>query len=280
MSLLPQRKKSPEEIAKLRESLGIPALPTDEEPAPPMPSPATAPPDRFTPAPLQLTKTQPVPPAPLAPPLPAPAHAHAPKPVHSFKRSDRIPLLPLEDPPSAAPDATPAEPPALVLKPGRSLRKSEPALLPAMPQGGPPADSNLPQQRHSEQELAEIRRREALALLGPAPQPKLTAAHPALIIPGYLIALAGAVPATLDWCSVVFFPRLDSAPLTAASLFAFSSLPLTVPAGCTAIALLIALFIALKKPLSRHHAAFIAVTTLFVIVFGALHYFPQLRNAT
>ena len=44
--------------------------------------------------------------------------------------------------------------------------------------------------------------------------------------------------------------------------------------------MLIAAFIYFKKPLSRHHAAFIGVMALFVIVFGALYYFPQLRHGT
>jgi amino acid permease len=46
------------------------------------------------------------------------------------------------------------------------------------------------------------------------------------------------------------------------------------------VALLFAAFIYFKKPLSLHHAAFIAVMSLFVIVFGALYYFPQLRHGT
>jgi hypothetical protein len=125
-----------------------------------------------------------------------------------------------------------------------------------MPQAPPAANSNLPSHRHSDQEIAEFRRLEALALLTPGLKPKLAAAHPALLIPGYLAALIGAG-------SICFYQQ-----------------PLTVSAPCAAASLLIALFIALYKPLSRHHAAFIAVITLLLIVFGALHYFPQLRHAT
>jgi K+-transporting ATPase A subunit len=44
--------------------------------------------------------------------------------------------------------------------------------------------------------------------------------------------------------------------------------------------MLVAAFIGIRKPISRHHAAFIAVIALFVIIFGALHYFPHLRHAT
>ena len=51
-------------------------------------------------------------------------------------------------------------------------------------------------------------------------------------------------------------------------------------AGCSTAAMLLAAFIYLRRPISRHHAAFIAVIALFVIVFGALHFFPQLRHAT
>jgi len=44
--------------------------------------------------------------------------------------------------------------------------------------------------------------------------------------------------------------------------------------------LLVAAFIFRKKPRSTHHAGFIAVIALFVIVFGALYLFPQLRHAS
>jgi uncharacterized YccA/Bax inhibitor family protein len=46
------------------------------------------------------------------------------------------------------------------------------------------------------------------------------------------------------------------------------------------ISLAVAAFIGFRKPMSRHHAAFISVLSLFVLVFGALHYFPSLRHAT
>ena len=125
-----------------------------------------------------------------------------------------------------------------------------------MPHAAPAADSILPSHRHSNHEIEEIRRREALALLTPVVNPKLAAAHPALLIPGYLAALIGGG-------AIYFYQQ-----------------PITVSAPCVSASLLIAAFIALYKPLSRHHAAFIAVISLLVIVFGALHYFPQLRHAT
>ena len=93
-------------------------------------------------------------------------------------------------------------------------------------------------------------------MMTPAANPKLATAHPALLAPSYLLAAAGA--------SCFFFPEF----------------PMAATAGCSAAAMLLAAFIYLRRPISRHHAAFIAVIALFVIVFGALHFFPHLRHAT
>jgi hypothetical protein len=94
-------------------------------------------------------------------------------------------------------------------------------------------------------------------MMGPhTPDPRLAVAHPVLIIPGYLLALTGG--------SYLFHYEF----------------PLAATAGCGAAALLLAAFIFLRRPISRHHAAFIAMIALLVLVFGALHYFPQLRHAT
>ena len=119
-----------------------------------------------------------------------------------------------------------------------------------------PPDSNLPHLRHSDREIAEIRRREALALMNARPNPKLFPAHPALIIPGYLSAIAGAVG------------------------FYFYQFPIAATLAFATVSLVVATIIGIRKPISRHHAAFIAVMALFVLVFGALHYFPHLRHAT
>lgn len=264
MSLLPQRKKSPEEIARLREDLGIPTPTPDEDPAPPPDAPAMpvalaielhhAQAD----APL-IRLAEPATPdtPPSNTPPPSAAVRRARKQVHSLKRSERIPIVPLEELQSAEQDAA-AEmaPVTLSLKPVRSLRKSEMVPHPVTRKAAPAPDSNLPSHRHSDPEIQEIRRREALAMLAPVVNPHLIAAHPALLIPGYLAALVGAV------------------------CFAYYELPITVAAPCAAVSLIISCYISLKKPISLHHAAFIAVITLIVIVFGAIHYFPQLRHGT
>ncbi|GAA5124784.1 hypothetical protein JIN84_13145 [Luteolibacter yonseiensis] len=271
---LPQRKKSAEEIAKLRESLGIGGFPVAEAPgveSPPKPATAVAvpapaaapvePPVRKMPDPPEVVEA-PQTPAATAPP---PVEAREPKAVHSLKRSERVPVL-SADPTKASPSQgsfLPVPNPILAVDPPpgpkapkrvRSLRKSEQIPLPAA--HAPPKDSTLPIHRHSDEELGEIRRREMLAnSVGAAPPPVL-AAHPVLYAPGYLLVLGSAAG--------IYFYDVDK----------------MVPAGCVVTAFLIATFIFVKKPLSRHHAAFIAVMALFLIIFGALYYFPQLQHGT
>lgn len=250
MSPLPQRKKSAEEIAKLRDSLGVPTL-QDAEPEKPV-APA---PDTIVPTHHQAAVVH-------HPAEPAPdtlvANHHEAVVVHHS--GSPTPEPDAAEPPPAKPEEKPqpeSSPATHLPKPVRSLKKSEqvPVLAPAPAK--PAADSKLPVHRRSDQEIAEMRRREALAMMNPPPpNPKLAAAHPALIIPGYLFALAGAT------CFVSY------------------QFPMAATAGCAAAALLIAAFIYFRKPISRHHAGFIAVIVLFVLVFGTLHYFPNLRHAT
>jgi hypothetical protein len=184
---------------------------------------------------------------------PPPADAHAPKPVRSFKRSERVPASPVaEDEALQASAASPEIHAGHKLV--RSLRKSEQGPLHAATK--PPPDSPLPLHRHSEREIQQIRRQETLTLQAAAIHPLALKAHPALVIPGYLFAAAGA------------------------AAYNFYDFELSVTASCIALALLIATFIFFKKPLSVHHAAFIAVSSLFAIVFGTLHYFPNLQHGT
>lgn len=253
MSSLPQRKKSPEEIAKLRESFGLPVPPAGEQVPPEV---ILHEPDREPDVPLLIQKAEPRPDAPLAPlPLPDPNRA---KQVRPIRRNERVEELPSEQTqPVVAPtgavklQSQPAEPKVV-----KSLRKSEqvPILPPQAPL--PPPDSKLPIQRRTQRELNEFRRKEALAVqMAQAQAPKL-AAHLALIIPGYLLMVAGALS------------------------FYYYELAIEVTASCVVAGLLIAGFILWKKPLSRHHGAFISAMALFVVVFGALHYFPQLRHGS
>ncbi len=276
MSLLPQRKKSAEEIAKLRENLGIPGQSQAVE-EPPAAEPASAVVSRSSveiltmepadkaPAPKPSPPLPEVPmPEPDSPSLP-PVTDLAPlpiltsqgrRPVRSLKRSERIPVLPPaeSEPVKITPAA--ASTGAHAGKVVHSLRKSE--LVPLTPSDipTPSADSKLPVHRHSDRELNDLRRKAAIAQHGAVAPFTAMTAHLALIIPGYLLTVA------------------------AAACFYYYELSISFTAGCIAVALIIAGFIFVKKPLSRHHAAFISVISLFVIVFGALHYFPQLRHGT
>jgi hypothetical protein len=249
MSLLPQRKKSAEELAKLRETLGIPgaAAETKEAPGPTAPAARADHVETIVPAIHQAAVVEDGDPqhlqtAPVAP-------VAGPKPVHSFKRSERMPAA------AATPAPTSTAAVSRAAKPVRSLRKSE-QLPPAAPHPESPPDSRLPHQRHSDREIEEIRRREVLSMMNAAPNHRLFPAHPAIIIAGYL------------------FP-----PAAAAGIW-FYQIPLAVTAVSAVLSLAIAGLILWRKPVSRHHAAFIAVLAVFLIVFSALYYFPHLRHAT
>ena len=218
---LPQRKKSAEEIAKLRESLGILAPPSGEEGLPVEGS---------------VAEIQPAQEAVISEPISAISKTPEPRPT-----------LPVSSP------LPPPSSPKLV----RSLRKSEQGPRSAVQ--APAPDSRLPIHRHSDDQLDRIRRQEALAQSNAPLHPLNLTAHPLVVIPGYVFALAGG--------ACFYFYDIEQ-----------REMPITI--GCVIVALAIAIFIFFKKPFSRHHAAFIAVVSLFVIIFGALYYFPQLQHGT
>ena len=179
MSLLPEYKKSPEEIAALRGKLGIPTVGNDDAGAPP--SGAAA----------KLDATGPEVPVPL------------------------VTAAPVEVDPA----------------------------------------SGLPLHRHSEQELADLRRRGMFETQNEALRLPVRRARGVWVICGYLLAASAAVPVYRD-------------------------IPMVLPVVIAAAALGFAAFLFFLRPYSRHHGAFISVVVLFVLIYAALHYFPQLRHAT
>ena len=277
MNPLPQRKKSPEEIAKLRESLGVPPDLADAE------APVESPEPQALPGPNNPNAGPP--PDAMTPVDDDPPHVHARPQFRSFKRSERL-HEPLPQPeiearreasdPASEPSLLPRVPVIPVAgsrqaRPVRSLKRSEQAPAPAPL--APAADSQLPVHRHTEQELAEARRRDALAVMEQGVYQIPGAAHPALLAIGYVLAIGGAAaPSLLDGLVMLTGDyRLGQA----------CSQGYHVLTGCTLAALPIAGFIHCRKTLSRHHAAFIAVIVFFALVFAVLHYFfPQLRHAT
>ena len=281
MNPLPQRKKSPEEIAKLRQTLGI---------HPPPPG-AQAPKQRPTPSTGPNGPSTPPPPSAMIPADNGPPQAHTRPQWRSFKRSENSPhpilVTPLLDTPilatpilgtplqsaSSAPPAPFGLPrtPLLPVEASRHLKPSRP-LQPAASVAHPVADSQLPHQRHSPQELALARRRDALAVISHGAYQLPAAAHPVILACGYLLAIVGtAAPTLLDGLS-----RLTGS-YTLGMAWSHGYHLLT---ACNLAALPIAAIIFARKSLSRHHAAFMAIIVFFALVFALIHYFSQLRHAT
>lgn len=204
--MIPNKKKSPEELAALREELGI-----QKNPAETPPSPTTTPPE------LEAEAS--------APSTPEPEPSETTKPKKKIKL--------------------------------HSLRKQE---LPLAPAPEVITKTEIPEQRRSSQDVAEIRRREALGNFSnpsqdPAAHLKKITAHPLLLSPSYLIAIAAAVAA---WQRAFF--------ITPLCLIFVSSL--------------LTLYIFLKKKRSRHHAAILTIILVMTLVFGGLYYAPFFSYAT
>lgn len=249
--MIPDKKKTPEEIAALREGLGIPDAPPvigaarhrTEVHAPAAPPQRTPPPIEPKPATSQEpAKTIEALPAPVLDPM----HPDAPPSMEL-----REPVVHLGVPPAPISEET-SEP----LSPKHSLRKHE---LPLAPAPAVTHKTTLPTGRHDDKGIAEIRRRDALQnLSSQAPDPaahlrKITA-HPSLLIPAYLFAFGAGAAA---WRQAHHF----------------------TPLALIFIAFLFAIYIFITKKRSRHHAAILAIIILMTLVFGGLHYAPVFQNA-
>lgn len=230
MSLLPQRKKSAEEIAELRGSLGIPVQGEADASAafadvPPLPKVDA---DAFD------LKT-----------------IEAPLEDFSF-----VPSLAIDEPTAHVPapevmDLPKSEP--VVAKLTTPELKPEPSAVPASLTADP--DGKIPNRKHSPGEIEQLRRQIAFTQVEQVYDPRLQKAHPLMVALGYI-------------------------PVFAAALIAyFYDQPMTVTAPFVGFSLLVALFILIRKPISRHHAGFIFAICFLAIAFGILHYFPQLQHA-
>ena len=239
---LPQRKKTPEEIAKLREELGIPGGPTAAPPTSPSAAPEPATPEPADPTP-SADSSEP---------------AEEPVPVLEEQASpeEKVPAL-LEE--ATQPVVTHYEEPHVSgPKPVRSLRKSE--RIPSSRSVSTSTNSNLPTQRRTEKELSQLRRSQPITT---APVTHLIAltAHPFMVGLGYFLVFGAALMPFLGRWMEIDIPYIVLALMCAGGFF-------------------ISGFIFLKKKRSLHHAGFIAMIALLVLVFAALYYFPNLRNAS
>lgn len=111
---------------------------------------------------------------------------------------------------------------------------------------------DIPDHKHSDNELNELRMRNAFAVRPPVEQIINQALNPFLLGLNYLLCLTGAGLAI----GKIFIPALS----------------------CAAVALVFTLFIYWKKPRSRHHAAFMAMISLLVLVFGTVYYLEQFEQ--
>ena len=245
MSQLPQRRKTSEEIAHLRESLGIPEVPVSPLPQAPAvgvpPAQAIAPVATTMPVMAPMAFSAPIVPGELldakvvrvgpdvTPDETSEAMEATPvlggeRWVHSLKKSEQG-AIPMHTHPQ---EYSPT---------GRwvhSLKKSEqgPVVVPVIkPSDG---DSKIPVARHSDQELMEMKRRSLMNTHPPVPYLRSITAHPALLGLGYLLALAGGVGG-----------------------------------------MLVALFIVFRKRRSLHHAGFMTAIATLVLIFSAVQ-FPAL----
>lgn len=260
--MIPKKKKTAEEIAALREELGIP----DELPA------------------QGAQRTRPVPPMEatnkeagkfeLPRPEPELIFRH-PNPTDPIQKEDESQLSPAPTPKLDPdhPDAPVADelkepivhlniPVAPIPKPGsetqhsHTLRKKE---LPLAPAPSVTYRTTLPNKRHSSEEINQTRKRENLAKLNsdipePAAQLRAITANLFLLIPAYILALGAGVTIWQHFHYIT-------------------------PLALLAVASLLAVYIFLKKIRSRHHAAFLFIIILMTLVFGGLHYAPLFQHA-
>jgi hypothetical protein len=116
-------------------------------------------------------------------------------------------------------------------------------------------DGKIPNRKHSTSEIEILRRQIAFAQVEPVYDPRLQKAHPFLVALGYIPVLIGA---SIAW---------------------FYDQPIIVTAPFVGFSMVVALYVLLRKPISRHHAGFIFAICFLAIAFGILHYFPQLQHA-
>ena len=230
MSLLPQRKKSAEEIAELRGNLGIPAQrPADETAA----FADAAPLPKIDADAFDLKKVE--------------------SPIEDFSFVPTLAIDPsIDKEPAVETVPMPSSEP-VVAKLAVQEPKPEPVAAP-MPMSAD-TDGKIPNRKHSTSEIESLRRQIAFAQVEPVYDPRLQKAHPFLVALGYIPVLIGT---SIAW---------------------FYDQPIIMTAPFVGFSMLVALYVLIRKPISRHHAGFIFAICFLAIAFGILHYFPQLQHA-
>lgn len=109
--------------------------------------------------------------------------------------------------------------------------------------------AKIPERKQDDRELNDLRKRNAFAVRPPVQAIVNQALHPLFVGLAYLLCLTSAGLAI----GGIYIPALI----------------------CAGVSLLGTVFIFWKKPRSRHHAAFIAIISLLVLVFGSVYYLAQ-----
>lgn len=260
MSPLPERRKTPEELAKLRESLGIP--PEGPPPDAPGVRPEEVPPEAHDAEDLKAAVFE----KPAAEPEEVPRVALPAEAAVAESEPVAVP----------APEHDPADVSSHSLRKSASLVVDQPKPLRHRP------DGSLPARRHTDEELMRLRRMDA----GPAVSPvealaRRTVSVPVMIL-FYLLALAAVGLLVME---SLWFSKAQPFDLPfewlgrAVQAEWYRAAIMSAIGGVSAGVLLIAGWVAWRRPLSRHHAGFMTIIAVLVLVFGTLYFFPELHGA-
>lgn len=253
MSPLPERRKSAEELAELRESLGISAD------GPPPGVPGVRPDEGKTVIPAG-TKGEP-----------------AKEEVPVVKADAVFEKLPEAE--VAAEEGTEEKP--VVLKIVHSLKRSERGPIEIPKVSAESESGKLPVRRHTEKELMRLKHQEPVASEPPAVHLQKLTLHRGIVVMAYglIFFCVGLVLLGEYWSKR---PTPDLPSLAIADLVhgeGFGTQLLGFLAGSCVVILLFAGWMAWKKPRSRHHAGFLTIIAVLVLVFGLIHFLPELHGA-
>ncbi|MBB5352025.1 hypothetical protein HNR46_002266 [Haloferula luteola] len=269
MSALPERRKSAEELAKLRASLGI-----DGDAPPPPDLKHQAPPPPLARKPDGKKESPSAPAASKKAGVKKTAAKKAAKAGEPASKAARGPSAPSA---SAVLEAEEGRSAAQTPKVVRSLKKSEQGPIRQAKVPVANGEGALPARRHTEEELRRFRLGESNPADLPAAQlAKLTAAW-WVIAPLYAVGVVGLIlsfsmeqQAKTQMTGTL--ARLALRPNAPQWFFS----PLAVGSG---IMLLGAGWIAWKRTRSAHHAGFMTILAILFVTFGILHFFPELHGS-
>ncbi|MGB6221908.1 hypothetical protein [Haloferula sp.] len=309
MSPLPKKKKTAEELAALRESLGI----SSDGPPPDAPGVMgsgnleAAVPRPPTEKPVETpVESKPLPAARIAQEKPEEPEAR----IEKSEPVEKVERVEVSGKPSQAPVVLePAEEEVEArAKPVKSLRKSErlPADKPKkvrsresgkLPTRGrreaersresPAANvssgrsGKLPTRKHSDEELARLRRAPLPGVEAPAVHLANQTAGPLALVAIYgvgflllVLAMLGGIAGGMSRFDLPFEWLQDAVVLPHYRMILFG-----VMSGGVGVMLIGAAWIFFKKPISQYHAAILTIIAVLVLVFGTLYFFPGLHGA-